>query len=168
MQLSNRYIIEGNIMKKIIKGLFGILFSFLFIFSLPQCSENKEEPWDGVLDGAYFITNDSYRSYVEDLAKTYNKNTIWVNRVLKGYIPDEDTQWVKDQKYFYCVIIENKIKTAFDMTYEFTTTDNGYIGHMSYHDVSFYNEGNILHLTDGGKHSIIKRTISIKETKIEI
>ena len=152
--------------KKTINTLLGLLFSFLTIFSLCDCSnKNKLENWDGVLDGAYFITDDSYRSYVQDIADKYDKNALWVNRIVNDNFTEEDYRYVESKRYFYCVIIQNKITTAFDMTYEFTASENGYIGHMFYREVSFYNEGDILHVTEYGRTLDYKKNDEYKRNK---
>ena len=152
--------------KKTINTLLGLLFSFLTIFSLCDCSnKNKPENWDGTLDGAYFITDDSYRSYVQDIADKYDKNALWVTRIVNDNFTEEDYGYVESKRYFYCVIIQNKITTAFDMTYEFTASENGYIGHMFYNEVSFYNDGNILHVTEYGMTLDYKKNNEFKRNK---
>lgn len=134
-------------MKRKIKNAFFAAFGLLPFLSTISCKEIKEEEYDGRIEGAYFITDQGYETYIKKLAKSKGNDGSWVSKVLRNGEDSEDSS-VCAKKNYWCVIegqqisIHNTVGTVYD----FYLDNEKYNGHNAYENISFWNEGNILHI----------------------
>ncbi len=162
---------EVFIMKKSIVALVLLLLGSIITFGVGGCSQDmqnqKQEPTENLddgFDGAYFITDESYESYVRNCAVQVGADEEWVSEVLNGGDGGQWNYMIRPPRWFWCAIADNQITVSKigDTVYDISICENAYRGNSVAKTVSFWFSGDILHLSDNDETLEYKKDGSYK------
>lgn len=104
------------------------------------------------IDGAYFITDEGYETYVRKCAKDVGANEAWVKDVLNGGNGGEWSYCIRPKSWFRCAIVGNKITVSIieNTVYDLTVKENEFKGSSITKDITFTCNGKYLLLNDEG------------------
>lgn len=132
------------------KVAFSITFLFVILsaIGITGCkSEPKPvEELCGDSVGAYFITDESYESYVHRTAEAAGLDEQWVLDVLNGGDGGEWHYLIRPKAWYWCVIADNQIRVAkgSQTIYDISVDENNFIGTCITETISFWFDGDIL------------------------
>ena len=128
-----------------------LAFALNFTILLGGCSNKSEHFYDGKIEGAYFITEESYKNYVTHIAQSKGEDNNWIKSVLDGGDGGQWSYLIRPREYFYCIIVNGQINMSHvnENVYYFTLEDGIYKGVSLNEQISFYNDENILHVKKG-------------------
>lgn len=145
-------------MKKIKIALIALFLGIAMVFGVAGCKsgnpnhnlEDNAQSSGSTIDGAYFITDESYEIFVRNCASQIGAGEQWITDVLKGGDGGEWHYMIRPQSWFRCVIADNKITVSNieDTVYCISNDGNIYRGNSIAQTISFWFSDDILYLSD--------------------
>lgn len=121
-------------MKKFISVFLSLISVICIAFAFVGCgkndADNKQDELPTEIDGAYFLTDESYEKIIRDIAKQFSLDEAWIKGVLNGGDGGDYSFALRPQTYYYCVIVGNKLTYSSGVytVYNLQPAENGYKG----------------------------------------
>lgn len=124
------------------------------------------EKYDFGCDGAYFVTDESYESYVREFAALHGEGEEWIEELLNGGTGGKWSQSIHRKSSLWCVIRGNQIcvSSGNNTVYRFYPVQDGFKGETLHKSILFQTEGDLLTLTEDGKTLQYQKDPSYRET----
>lgn len=129
--------------------------------------KEEEQSANGSIDGAYFITDESYECYVRNCAAQIGADEQWITDVLNGGDGGEWHYMIRPQSWFRCVIADNQISVSKveDTVYDISSDGSNYQGTSIIQTVTFWFDGDILYLKDDNETLQYRKDSSYQRTE---
>ena len=155
----------GKVVNIITATIVTVIFCILAgitMFGIAGCGTTPQEPIQelcGENVGAYFITDESYEQYVRACAAQAGVDEQWISDVLQGGDGGDLHDLIRPQSWFWCVIAGNQITVSeiYNTVYDISADGTGFRGESAIKTVSFWFEGDVLHLQDNNRTAEYKK-----------
>ena len=115
--------------------------------------DNDMNPTDTKLNGAYFITDESWESYVRTRAKEIDENEDWVQEILNGGDGGQWSHFIRPKSLFWVAVFGDAMTISSErlVVYDFYHDGNYYIGRSLYSQIRFSLTGDVLTIQKGAE-----------------